>query len=92
MTATDADTRVTVADVDDLLNALASVYHLPPAALGSWDARRDLLAARAQHVRGLLGCRRRTGDDVRALTARIRRLHTEPDLAVRYETRKAGTE
>ncbi|KOX13868.1 hypothetical protein [Nocardiopsis sp. NRRL B-16309] len=90
MTATESDARITVADVDDLLDALASVYHLPPAALGSWDARRDLLAARAQHVRGLLGCRRRTGDDVRALTARIRRLHTEPDLAVRYETREAS--
>ncbi|MFE3459159.1 hypothetical protein ACFXKD_16580 [Nocardiopsis aegyptia] len=87
MSATGSRT-IALADVNDLIDAIAAVYDLPPAGPLAWAERQALLAARAQHVRGLLGCRRRTSADVRTLAQAIRRLDAEPDLAVRYEVRE----
>jgi hypothetical protein len=47
------------------------------------------MTARAQHVRGLLGGRRRTVSDVRALAQAIRQLDAEPGLAVTYDLAEA---
>jgi hypothetical protein len=89
MTATDRDVSIPLADLDDLLDAIAAAHDLPPASPLAWPARESLMTARAQHVRGLLGGRRRTLEDVRALAQAIRQLDTHPGLAVTYDLAEA---
>jgi hypothetical protein len=88
---TDGDS-VPLADIDELLDAIAAVFDLPPAGPLAWTARSELLAARAQHVRGLLGRgRARTAADVRSLAKALRQLDAEPGLAVTYTLSPAVT-
>jgi hypothetical protein len=89
MTATDRDVSIPLADVEELLDAIAAAHDLPPASPLAWPARESLMTARAQHVRGLLGGRRRTVSDVRALAQAIRQLDAEPGLAVTYDLAEA---
>jgi hypothetical protein len=85
MAITDAHATVPLADVEELLDAIAAVYDLPPAGPLAWPDRQALLAARAQHVRGLLGGgRHRSPVDITDLIRALRQLDAEPDLAVRY--------
>lgn len=70
-------------DVQELVDAIAETFTLPPAS-GDWQRRQEILAGRAQFVRGALEGGRSQAT-VAELAQRIRQVDADPTLAVTYE-------
>lgn len=69
-------------DVQELVDAIAQTFTLPPAS-GDWQRRQEVLAGRAQFVRGALeGGRPQV--TVAEMAQRIRQVDSDPTLAVTY--------
>ncbi|WP_304452937.1 hypothetical protein [Nocardiopsis sp. YSL2] len=69
----------------ELLDAIEATLTPPPAAPHAWEERRQLLAARALYIRGVLGSAGSPDATAVGLAELIRQADADPELAVTYE-------